>query len=130
MLNQRYTVKKDFEEFHKEFPELIVGASFTVTETVGDTFDGIESIIMDSGTEYHINQYPWCWCFYTEDMTEEYLTPVENLSDEEKKALMDINLKKKEMEMEEKKALLLANWEKEEKELIEALENHRKNKPI
>lgn len=67
---------------------------------------------MDSGTEYHINQYPWCWCFYTEEMAKEYLTPVENLSDEEKKAL------------------LLANWEKEEKELIEALENHRKNKPI
>ncbi|ASU00334.1 hypothetical protein [Aeromonas phage AS-zj] len=126
MLNQRYTVKKDFEDFHKEFPELVLGSSFTVTGTDGT---GIISITMDSGTEYHIEQYPWCWCFYTEDMTQEYLTPVENLSDEEKNELMVANLKKKEKEMEEKKALLLANWEKKEKELIEALENHRKNKP-
>ncbi|ATI17842.1 hypothetical protein [Aeromonas phage AS-yj] len=126
MLNQRYTVKKDFEDFHKEFPELVLGSSFTVTGTDGT---GIISITMDSGTEYHIEQYPWFWCFYTEDMIEEYLVPVENLTEEEKNELMVANLKKKEKEMEEKKALLLANWEKEEKELIEALENHRKNKP-
>ncbi|QAX97698.1 hypothetical protein ASswx1_52 [Aeromonas phage Asswx_1] len=126
MLNQRYTVKKDFEDFHKEFPELVLGSSFTVTETDGP---GIISIIMDSGTEYNIDSYPWCWCFYTEDMVIDYLIQVENLSDEEKNELMVANLKKKEKEMEEKKALLLANWEKEEKELIEALENHRKNKP-
>ncbi|ADQ53251.1 hypothetical protein 65p243 [Aeromonas phage 65] len=113
MLNQRFTIKRDFEDFPKVFPEMVVGASFTVTKLDGDNvcYGGIVSIMMDSGTEYNIDNHPECWCFYTDMMVKDYLNPAEPLHTDP----MNTDL--------------MMEWKKKERELIEALETHRKNIP-
>ncbi|UYD59167.1 hypothetical protein HPMBJEAJ_00052 [Aeromonas phage avDM6] len=74
MLNTRYTVIKDFPEFHKRYQELVVGSSFKVIRvSAGYICDGIMGIKMDSGTVYDIALDPDYWCFYTENMVVNYL---------------------------------------------------------
>ncbi|QAY01443.1 hypothetical protein ASwh1_384 [Aeromonas phage Aswh_1] len=110
MKGKRYTVKKVNENFEDFFPELVVGASFTVNEEAivwnSCLTKGATIITMDSGTVYNAEDGRWpMWAFYTDSMVGEYLIP-------------------------DKKYNKLMRWEKREKELIAELEFHRKNKPI